>query len=128
LIRKVYLQTLDTDAPPIFALGWAADYPDENNWVLEVFHPTKGGNWAQWSPEEPAARQFMKVTEVAAAETEPALRKDLYAEAETILCTEEAIIIPMWHDVEIYLTKPYLERIYPVMGGLHIEKWQLREH
>ncbi len=125
---KVYLQTLQTDAPPIFALGWGADYPDENNWVLEVFHPTRGHNTVQWSSEDPAGRQFMKVTEAAAAESEPTLRKELYFEAERILCVDEAIIIPMWHDVEIYLTKPYLERIYPAMGGLHIEKWKVRAH
>ncbi|MBC7239683.1 MAG: peptide ABC transporter substrate-binding protein, partial [Chloroflexi bacterium] len=41
---KVYLQTVNEDAPQIYRLGWCADYPDENNWVLENFHPTKGSN------------------------------------------------------------------------------------
>jgi oligopeptide transport system substrate-binding protein len=125
---KVFLQTLHTDAPPAFALGWAADYPDENNWVLEVFHPTKGHNTPQWSAEDPAAEEFMRLTETAAAESEPAVRRDLYLEAENILCAEEAVIIPMWHDVDIWLTKPYLERVYPVMSGLHIEKWKAGAH
>ena len=31
----VYLKTVNTDAPQIYRMGWCADYPDENNWVLE---------------------------------------------------------------------------------------------
>jgi ABC-type transport system substrate-binding protein len=31
--------------PHIFRMSWCADYPDANNWLYEVFHPTKGINW-----------------------------------------------------------------------------------
>ncbi len=125
---KIFLQTLQMDPPHLWALGWSADYPDENNWVLEVFHPTKGGNRPQWDPQDPAAKRFMEVTEEAAAESDPAMRKDLYFEAEEILCVDEAIILPMVHFVTIWITKPYLERVYPVLGMLHIEKWEVRAH
>jgi oligopeptide transport system substrate-binding protein len=125
---KVYIGTMRLDPPPVWALGWAADYPDENNWVLEVFHPTKGGNRPQWEPEDPAAKRFMEVTEAAAAESDPAVRKALYFEAEKILCEDEVIIMPTHHFVDIWLTKPYLERIYPVLGLPHIEKWKVRAH
>lgn len=124
----VFLQTIQTDAPQAFALGWAADYPDENNWVLEVFHPTRGMNYPLWNPDDPPAQRFMEVTEAAAAEANPARRRELYFEAETILCVDEAIIIPMFNYVTVYLVKPYLERTYSVMGGLHIEKWKVRAH
>jgi hypothetical protein len=45
----VYLQTIDNktpiaDMPHIWRLGWCADYPDENNWVHEVFNATAGDN------------------------------------------------------------------------------------
>jgi len=125
---KVYLQTLRMDPPQVWALGWTADYPDENNWVLEVFHPTRGGNNPQWDPEDPAATRFMQVTDAAAAESNPAVRKDLYFEAEKILCEDEAIIIPLVHYTDSWITKPYLERIYPVLGLPHIEKWKVRAH
>jgi oligopeptide transport system substrate-binding protein len=125
---KVYIQTLRVDPAPVWGLGWAADYPDENNWVLEVFHPTMGGNRPQWDPEDPAAKRFMEVTEAAAAESDPDVRKALYFEAEKILCEDEVIIMPAVHYVAILLTKPYLERNYPVLGGLHIEKWKVRAH
>jgi len=58
---KVYLQTLTEDSPQIWRLGWCADYPDENNWTLEVFHPLKGANRTKWDPESAAAKQFMAV-------------------------------------------------------------------
>ncbi len=125
---KVFLQTVSTDAPQAFALGWAADYPDENNWVLEVFHPTKGANAPQWSPEDPAAKRFMEVTEAAAAEANPARRKELYFEAEKILCEDEAIIAPGCHFGDMYLTRPYVERVYPVLGMLHLEQWKVKAH
>ncbi len=125
---KVYLQTLRTDPPQLWRLRWFADYPDENNWVLQLFHPTKGANRPQWDPEDPAAKRFMEVTEAAAATSVAAKRRELYFEAEKILCEDEAIIIPAYHLVYIWLTKPYLERVYPLLGGLHIEKWKVRAH
>ncbi len=124
--KKVYIQMLRTDAPPLWRLQWHADYPDENNFVLRVFHPTKGGNFSQWDPEDPAAKRFMEVTEAAAAVSDPATRKELYFEAERILCEDEAIIAPIYHYVYLWLTKPYLGRTYPLMGGAHIEKWKVR--
>jgi oligopeptide transport system substrate-binding protein len=123
-----YVRTLATNPPEAAFQMWAADYPDENNWVLEVFHPTKGGNEPRWSPDDPAAKRFMEVTEAAAAEVDPAKRKELYSEAEKILCMDEAIIVPLYHSVRMYLTKPYVERLYPVFGGLHIEGWKVRAH
>ena len=124
----VFLQTVHTDPPHIFSLGWSADYPDENNWVLEVFHPTKGQNAPQWSPNDPPAQRFMEVTEAAAVATDPVKRKELYFEAEQILIKDEAIIVPNAHMVTMYLTKPYVQRIFPVLGMLHIEQWKVRAH
>ena len=125
---NTYLRTLSTDPPQVALQFWAADYPDENDFVLEVFHPTKSGNEPRWSPDDPAAKRFMEVTEAAAAEVNPARRKELYFEAEKFLCEDEAVIIPMLHSVWTPLTRPYVERLYPVFGGLHVEKWRVRAH
>jgi oligopeptide transport system substrate-binding protein len=115
---KVYLQTLTEDAPQVFRLGWCADYPDENNWVLEVFHSTKGSNRIKWSNSE-----FDQLTEQAAAESDPAKRKELYFKAEKILCVDEAGIIPIYYYTTVNITKPYVTRTYQAVGGQHIDLW-----
>ncbi|MDH7490746.1 MAG: ABC transporter substrate-binding protein, partial [Anaerolineae bacterium] len=70
---KVYLETIETDPPAVWRMGWCADYPDENNWVLENFHSTKGSNRIKWSNPE-----FDKACEEAAATSDPEKRKELY--------------------------------------------------
>ncbi len=117
---KVYLKTLDEDAPQIYRLGWCADYPDENNWVLEVFHSTKGANRIKWSNAE-----FDQLTEQAAFESDPAKRKELYFKAEKILCVDEAGIIPIYYYTRVVLTKSYVTRTYAPLGGEHINFWKI---
>jgi len=120
---KVYLQTVKEDAPQLYRMGWCADYPDENNWVLEVFHSTKGANDIKWSNAE-----FDQVTEQAAAEPDPAKRKALYAKAEQILCVDQAAIIPVYYYTRVNVTKPYVERTFAALGGEHIDEWKVKAH
>ncbi len=120
---KVYLQTVSEDAPQLYRMGWCADYPDENNWVLEVFHSTKGANDIKWKNEE-----FDKIVEQAAAEPDPAKRKELYAKAEQILCVDQAAIIPVYYYTRVNVTKPYVERTFAALGGEHIDEWKVKAH
>jgi len=117
---KVYLKTLNEDAPQVFRLGWCTDYPDENNWVLEVFHSTKGSNRIKWSNAT-----FDQLVEQAAYESDPAKRKELYYKAEKILCVDEAGIIPLYYYTRNTLTKSYVSRTYAPLGGQHIDKWKV---
>jgi oligopeptide transport system substrate-binding protein len=121
----VYLKTVNEDAPQIYRLGWCADYPDQNNWVLEVFHPTKSNNPPKWSTNDPLAQAFMAATEGAAAAADPAQRLKLYREAEDILVNQAAIIAPIYYYTRVVLTKPYVERAYAPLGGEHIDKWKV---
>jgi oligopeptide transport system substrate-binding protein len=124
---RVFLQTIREDPPHVWGTGWFADYPDENNFVLEVCHPIRGQNWARWGTEDPAAQRFMGVTEAAAKESDPQKRKALYFEAEKILCEDQAIMIPMWFSVSMFLTKPYVERKYNPLGA-GLAGWRVRAH
>jgi oligopeptide transport system substrate-binding protein len=123
---KVYLQTCDEDAPQVYRMGWCADYPDQNNWVLEVFHPTKSANRPKWSG--PGADAFAQVTEQAALATDPEERKQLYFEAEKLLCVDNAVIIPIYYYTSVQVNKPYLERTWQLVGGQHIDKWKVKAH
>jgi oligopeptide transport system substrate-binding protein len=123
---KVYLKTVVEDAPQIHRDGWCTDYPDQNNWVLELFHPTKSPNQTKWSG--PAADEFARLTEQAALESEPEKRKELYFEAEKILCVDEAVIAPIYYYTRVVCNKPYVERTYQLVGGQHWEKWKIKAH
>jgi oligopeptide transport system substrate-binding protein len=114
----VYLSTVRTDAPQIYRLGWCADYPDENNWVLEVFHSTLSGNDINWSNAA-----FDKATEDAAKASDPAKRKELYYQAEKILVHDEAAIAPIYYYSKVSVTKPYVTRTYASLGGEKWDKW-----
>ena len=117
---KVYLATITPDAPQIYRLGWCADYPDANNWVLEVFHSTLSSNRIKWNNAE-----FDRVTEEAARESDPAKRLELYKRAEQILCEEEAAMAPIYFYTIVNVSKPYLQRTFAPMGGDHVKDWRI---
>ena len=120
---KVYLQTVEADPPQVWRMGWCADYPDENNWVLENFHSKKGSNRIKWSNPE-----FDRLCEEAAAASDPAKRKELYAQAEKILCVDEAAIIPIYYYTRVVCNKPYVQRTYAALGNEHYDKWKVLAH
>jgi oligopeptide transport system substrate-binding protein len=107
-------------------MGWCADYPDQNNWVLEVFHPTKSGNRPKWSG--PEADKFASLTEQAAVAKDPEERKQLYFDAEKVLSVDNAVIIPIYYYTSVQVNKPYLERTQQLVGGQHIDKWKVKAH
>jgi oligopeptide transport system substrate-binding protein len=126
---KVYLKTLTEDAPQMYRNGWCADYPDQNNWVLENFHYTKSQNNPKWNPDKnPAAKTFADLVEKAAASSSADERKKLYFEAEKILCEDEAVIAPIYYYTRVVCTKPYVQRGYAPFGGEHINTWKVLAH
>jgi len=119
----VYLKTVHgPDTPQIYRLGWCADYADQNNWVLEVFHSTLGSNDIKWSNAA-----FDKATEDAAKASDPAKRKELYFQAEKILALDEAAIAPIYYYTRVVVTKPYVTRTYAALGGEKWHKWTIKK-
>jgi oligopeptide transport system substrate-binding protein len=105
----------------VWRLGWCLDYPDANNWTKEVFaiggHEEKSTEWRN--------EDFSAMLEEAALETDLATRQDTYAEAETILCYEDAAIAPIYWYTLIQVTKPYVNRTYTQTGHEAFEQWSL---
>jgi oligopeptide transport system substrate-binding protein len=123
---KVYLQTLNEDPPQVWRLGWCADYPDQNNWVHEVFS-LKGANRPRWSG--PEAEAFTALTQAGAAATDPEERKGYYFDAEQSLSVDNAVIIPIYYYTRVNVTKPYLERTFdPAGGNEEIWTWKVKAH
>jgi oligopeptide transport system substrate-binding protein len=130
---QVYLTTVDNqtpleEMPHVWRLGWCADYPDQNNWVHEVFNTNAGDNNPRWDADAngvtgPSGLTYNELTEAAQATTDPEERKALYKEAELLLSDTVAAIAPIYYYTIVKTTKPYLERTYGDMGGDLIQDW-----
>ena len=121
----VYLDTIQKDTPlddmpHIWRLGWCADYPDENNWVHEVFNADAGANRLRRESGD-----FDALTAAAVVESDPAKRLAMYLEAEQILAEVETAYAPIYHYTSVAVTKPWLTRNYPVIGGNDFFNWTI---
>jgi oligopeptide transport system substrate-binding protein len=130
---KVYLDTIKNttpveDMPHIWRLGWCADYADENNWVHEVFNSDAGANRLRRNCEDPncgstTMTEFDELTYAAQEEEDPAKRAEIYAQAEEILSAVEVAYAPIYHYTIVQVTKPWLTRNYPLIGGNDFFNW-----
>lgn len=104
---KVYLKTLDTDAPPIFRAGWGADFPDPHNF-MNLFKCGSGNNETGW-----CNTTYDVLVEAAAVEQEREKRIDLYNKAQRILTEEDTPIVPYINGVQQNMIKPYVKGLEP---------------
>jgi len=121
----VYLVTVgkDTpleDMPHIWRMGWCADYPDENNWVHEVFNAEVGANRLRRE-----SGLFDELTVAAGLSQDPAEREDLYRQAEEELAANEVAYAPIYHYAISNVTKPWLVRNFPLLGGNDFFNWTI---
>jgi len=132
---SVYLDTVQSstplaDVPQIYRMGWCADYADENNWVYEVFNNSAGANRLRRgcvddTCTEVVPQEFDNLTAQARSESDPAVRKELYTEAERQLSEVEAAYIPIYFYTTLAVTKPYLQRTYPSVGNAAWYEWKI---
>ncbi|MDY7040251.1 MAG: ABC transporter substrate-binding protein [Chloroflexota bacterium] len=131
---KVYLQTVQKetpieDAPHIWRMGWCADYPDQNNWVHEVFNPTAGANRTRQSADDPYVgdkmAEFDELTRAAGQEQDPDTRKEMYKTAEKLLVEEIAAMTPIYYYTGPAVSKPWLTRLQRGIGGNHFALWSI---
>lgn len=131
----VYLDTIKNstpleDMPHVWRLGWCADYPDENNWVYEVFNAEAGANRLRRGCvddvcTEVELSEFDRITEQAKVEQDPAMREELYFQAEKLLSEEEVAYLPIYFYTINNVTKPYLDRYYAPLGGNQFWLWEI---
>ena len=111
-------------------MGWCADYPDENNWVHEVFNAQESfnnlrRNCLDATCQEVYASAFDELTKAAALENDADKRIEMYAEAERILAEEEVAYAPLYHTTTLSVTKPWLQRNYPELSGAEYYNWKI---
>jgi oligopeptide transport system substrate-binding protein len=118
---KVYLKTIQEDAPQIWRLGWCSDYAHANNFIKEVF----GTGGHEESATNINSEEMDAILAQAAMEPDPAKAMELYAQAEQILVYDIAEIIPIYFYTGVSVTKPYVDRTYGVGGQQYFEKWDI---
>ncbi len=120
----VYLTTLlpataDADKPDIYRMGWCADYPDSNNWLNEVFHSKSVQNYSKFYNKD-----FDKLLEDAAFESDPTKRLKLYEQAEKVFM-DEAGIAPIYYYTYVNMYKPWVKIVRSPVTGDPVDKWTI---
>jgi oligopeptide transport system substrate-binding protein len=123
----VFLAGLKNDVPveempEMWRLGWGADYPDENNWVYEVFHCTDSSNYPR-----AACTEADELALQAGRETDQELRKELYQQVETLMFQDEVRVAPYYHRGYTILAKPYVKRAYPTFAPVNWDTWRIEQ-
>ena len=91
--------------PPLFLLGWCADYPDQQDWLTTVFHSTATISHVGWKNT-----QYDTLTRQADKEADPKKRDDLYLQAQKLL-TADAPVAFLFSSATKYLLKPYVHGV-----------------
>ena len=91
--------------PPLYFLGWCADYPDQQDWLTTVFISSSTVSHSGWKNT-----QFDTLVRQADKEPDPKKRDDTYLTAQKIL-TGEAPVAFVYSNAAKYLLKPYVHGI-----------------
>ena len=138
--RAVYLDTRKDGKENIYRNSWVQDYPDANNFLLDVFGLNAAfTNVVDWpinvglnDSEEytPGSNEnfdrFTELLEQAANEQDPQARMDLYAQAEQILLVDEAVVAPLYWYTDDILIRPEIQDTESITGYDHWEKWDIQ--
>ena len=122
---SVYLDTVQFDTPVdevphIWRMGWCADYPDENNWIHEVFNSDEGANRPRIDNAD-----FNALTVAGGEADDPAAREAFYYDAEKMLAEEIVAYAPIYHYTTVQVTHQWLTRNFPPLGAKDFYNWTL---
>jgi len=106
------LDALGRERPPLFAIGWAADYPDPDNALRMSMH----SQWTGW--HNPTYERLLEEARYIADREK---RMALYQQADGIL-VEDAAIVPIYYGRHHMLIKPWVRRFSPSAMGWSLWK------
>lgn len=111
---KIFLTAQSALDYDICRSSWLGDYADPNTF-LDLFLSNSGNNRTGWKNAN-----YDRFLEKANATLNPAAREDLLRQAETLLVSDEAPIIPLFFYVGIcYFDTNRIQGIYPNLVDLH---------
>ncbi len=101
----------------MYLYNWTADYPDPENFLRSLL-----GSGSNYNDTGYNNSQFDDLLKQGDAQTDPARRFDLYAQAEQLALTD-APILPIYHNVNYVLVKPYVKGLDLTEVGI----WTLKD-
>jgi oligopeptide transport system substrate-binding protein len=105
-----------------YRMGWVMDYGDAENILNVVFHPDSPFQYTFWDDQE-----FRDLVDQALLEQDPDARADLWKQAEQIMQTDYAAIIPLFYYDRTALVRPDIEVVYPPFGSPPVKHWRMPE-
>ena len=112
---EVILRRLGKQVPHLLIMGWAADYPDPDDFLrARIDHIQQQSGWRN--------DDYDSLVSQAQHSLDQGERLKLYEEAERIL-VEEAPIVPIFHRSVRLLVKPWVTR-FPTTG---LRKWYFKD-
>ena len=98
---ETYYYELEEAAGHLYTYGWAADYPDPENFLDLILHSENRGS-RYVNPT------FDELLEKARVEQDREIRLGLYRQAEQLLM-DDAGIIPLYHTKEYVFVRPHVQ-------------------
>jgi oligopeptide transport system substrate-binding protein len=105
-----------------YRMGWVMDYADAENMLNVVFHPDSPFQYTFWDDQD-----FRDLVDQALVEFDFDTRMGLWQEAENIMMTEHAAVVPIFHYDNSTLVRADIETVYPPFGSAPIQHWRLPE-
>jgi oligopeptide transport system substrate-binding protein len=105
-----------------YRMGWVMDYSDAGNMLNVVFHPDSTFQYTSWDDEG-----FRELVRRAMMEFDFDTRLALWQQAEDILVTDYAAVIPIFHYDRSVLVKADIEVVFPPFGAPPFKHWRLPE-
>jgi len=103
-----------------YRLGWVMDYSDPENILNVVFHPDSPFHYTFWDDET-----FRELVDQALLAIDLDTRMALWQEAEDILVTDYAAVVPIFHYDRNTLLRPGIEAVFPPFGAPPFKHWRL---
>ena len=100
-----FLSELNEQRYAFFSSGWIADYPDPQDFLDLLFHSQSADNHMGYHNAE-----VDRLLEQARVEQDQERRLQLYQQAEALL-VQDAVWVPLWHDRNYVLIKPYVKGV-----------------
>ena len=109
-------QGLSRKTFPAYELTWVADFPDPETFLWNLFASSSPDNYSEYTNAT-----YDALLEQAAATLDVDERAALYAEAESVLLSDNAVL-PLSHDVRYTLMKPWVKGLdITPLGMLYLE-------
>ena len=123
-----YIDACDKGEPPIFRLGWVADYPDPENFLAPLFHSKNKG--PQGNASFYGNPEVDELIDKSYAETDGAKRMAMLSEAEEKILADSPWIV-LFFQKDVVLCKTYVKGFTPTamdddVNTGHVD-WHLME-